>query len=279
MMSARKNYFFKKIKDCLWNIYVFTVCAFSKIILHQLWRFARKNNLRIRPVILTCEEQFESKKNFIESFQKIKDNFERPVIFVDNFLEKEPSKEYLELLDKLNPEKIFYIKKYERSPDRYSNIQRFAISELFEKSLPYIKDAMLFLEDDVIFSSKFADVIKKIRFPKNTGFITLYSPYHEYLPLKGNGLLQKVDHKKFYGTQAVLFPKNVIERLKCNFENLSKVKPEYGHAPGYDHNWAYFLGGENYELFATNNSYVQHMQGSSRLRQNAIIHTSYKFIK
>ena len=259
------------LKDSLWNIYSSLKCSFSKIFLHPTWQFTKKTNLKIRPVILTCEKDLITTKRFINSFKRIMHTIEKPIIFVDTFTNQTINTEYENLLKELNPEKIIKIKKLKLKISRSQNIELFTISKLFSQSFPYITDAMLFLEDDIRFSSKFEAIIKRLNFKKSTGFITLYSPYGEYSG-KTRKNLYEINPKDFYGSQAILFPKKIIKLLKENSEKLKSFPA------GYDHQWCDFLANEKYKILATNNSYVQHLGESSRIGSKEF-HYSKKFIK
>ena len=259
-----------KLKDLVWTIYTLTICLFSQIFLHKLWYFQRKTHYKIRPVILTCEEDIKTKIKFIKSYKKNNISLQRPIIFIDAFKKPVP-KEYLNLLNKLNPEKIFFIKKVKNN--RYDNIQNFAIKNLFKLANPYIDELMLFLEDDIIFSSKIRYVLKHIYLTKKTGFITLYSSFHGYFSKETNGLIQIINPTSFYGNQALLFPKKSVEILSKGFSELKKLPR------GFDHQWANFLSSKGYLIKSTNNSYVQHISKKSRLGATDRKYYSKKFIK
>lgn len=257
-------------KDFAWQILVFLTCNFSKIVLHPLWRFKKPQRFLIRPVILTCDRNIESTKKFILSYKERVTGLQKPILFADTF-DQAPNETYLNLLKELNPEAIVFIKKVKEN--RNDNIEHFIIHNLVQMALPFIDEMMLFLEDDIIFSSKFTYILQRLSFKEKTGLITLYSPYHEYLPIKTNGLVHTIRPEHFYGNQAVLFFKKTLEIMSVNAEKMDAF-PKW-----YDRKWAHFFKEIGYNILATNNSYVQHAGNVSRLRKDSRTHTSYKFIK
>ncbi len=257
-------------KDMLWGYYILAICIFSKTVLHHLWFFQQPQHYRIRPVILTCDKNLIPLRQFIDSYKKTVRGLQSPILCIDTF-GKKPSKEYLGLLEQLDPYKIHLIKKVKKN--RKDNIEHFLMHRIFALVDDDIQDAMLFLEDDIIFSSQFNNIIKRLALDQQTGFITLYSSFHEYFPTKTNGVLHTIKHHSFYGTQAIVFPKKSVQVMKKYSQKVERL-PVW-----HDHKWAYLFNEMGYDILATNNSYVQHLDGKSRLRDDTSSYTSYKFIK
>jgi len=175
------------------------------------------------------------------------------------------SPEFLALLQSLEPRTVA-IHPPQTSMNFYESVQdaaHFALSTALEEGDQY--SHYLFLEDDIVFSSRFMDRLGQVGWENGYGFMTFYLP--------GDGFGgEDVNPGSFYGTQCVLFPGPALERLVRDRTEMHRQFP-----PGYDIRWSRYLASKGYSLHATEHSYVQHVSKSSRLHGTGT-HTSNRFI-
>ena len=148
----------------------------------------------------------------------------------------------------------------------YDSVQE-AVDFAFNRALEETAndDLILFMEDDIVFSSRFLQELLSMPIEPDTGFVSLYAPGSEY----GS---HEIRPDQFYGTQCVLFPRRSIQEIVQNWIEIKTRIP-----PGYDIRWSRFLGERGYKLYCTNRSYVQHLQSRSRLH-NSSSHVSNSFV-
>src|SRR5207302_4119707 len=79
-------------------------------------------------------------------------------------------------------------------------------------------------------------------------FVTFYTPDDEY-----GGTL--IDPERFYGTQCLLLPRRSVAELVEAYDVI-----EATIRPGYDIRWSRFLASRGHRLYATERSYVQHLE-------------------
>lgn len=132
---------------------------------------------------------------------------------------------------------------------------------------------VLWLEDDLEFSSEFVSFIQKLEVPQNTGFISFYLPASGHSTRKRGGYLDNIDPNKFYGTQCLLFPIEPLGRLLS-----TQIDARNNIQPGWDIQWSRQLHKLGYKLYESNASYIQHI-GKSNLHPEKTLHTSAVFIK
>jgi hypothetical protein len=165
------------------------------------------------------------------------------------------SGDYLGLLASLQPG---WIEFHPREADKsvYESVQEAATLGL-ARVLPDTSDGdmILFLEDDIIFGSGFAEMIASTRLADDAGFLTLYLPGHGY----GGPTVNPDD---FYGTQAVLFSRAGAADI---VEHQAQMQAEI--LPGYDIRWSRWLARRGFRLYAATQSWVQHVGSQSRLHQ------------
>ena len=114
-------------------------------------------------------------------------------------------------------------------------------------------DAILFLEDDIVFSTRFLQTLQALDMPDDAGFISLFQP--------GTGYGSRViDPGRFYGTQCVLFPRRAVQEMVDHWDLLIN-----NFLPGYDIRWSRFLASRGYRLYCTDRAYVQHIGRYSAL--------------
>ena len=220
---------------------------------------------RVVPAILTCDRNGETFGEFVQSFLTVADGLERPVVLVDTSATGEPSREYLSLVDSLRP-RVTHIHPRQTQGNLYESIQHGA-QELLECVLGHTDpdDLVLFIEDDVLFSSRFLDALRREPLPTDAGFVTFY------LPEAGYGG-REVDPEGFYGTQCVLFPRHAVSEIVASYDYITQH-----FRPGFDIRWSRFLAERGYRLYCSDRSYVQHIGNVSRMSSDAVAHRSHLF--
>ncbi len=126
-------------------------------------------------------------------------------------------------------------------------------------------DYILFLEDDLLFSSRFAEVVSNTYLGPETGFFTLYQPGDGY----GSDV---IDPECFYGSQCLLFTVPAVRQIVYHSEDMMAR-----FLPGDDIPWSRFLADSGYKLYAADRSYVQHQPCPSRLHKLPA-HASRRFV-
>jgi len=218
----------------------------------------KKKSMKIRPFILTCDKNIEFFSKFVNSYiGKARLSLQHPIVYAGyTSSDKGLRRRYNSLIAALSPEVVIPQPRY--CENDYANIQYLAIKDIHSIGYHYVEDALLFFEDDIVFSSKFANILSDLSFPANTGLLTLYSNGDEYFP-NSESFIYEIDPKRYYGNQAVLFPKKVVADLSLNWQQLLP------YPYGWDLRWAGYLSDSGYKLYATYNSYVQHIGHGSRL--------------
>jgi GT2 family glycosyltransferase len=218
------------------------------------------------PVVLTCDRTPSALEQFVASFARVRSGLAPPVVVADTSASPRLSARFLALVAALEPRAVFIHSRPEGQSvyDSVQDAARYALVCGLAETAAW--QSLLFLEDDVIFSSRFLEALRGIRLQPETGFVTLYLPGHEYGA-------QIVDPNRFYGTQCVLFPRDSAELLTSRHDEMAARFP-----PGYDIRWSRFLAAEGKRLLATQQSYVQHMGTHSRLHGHGS-HQSHHFVE
>lgn len=220
---------------------------------------------KIVPVILTCDRDHAVTAQFVDSFRSVSAAIEKPVVVVDTSASPKLTPEFLKLVQALDPA-VVAIHPPQASMNFYESVQDaadFALSAALEQG---DEDSQyLFLEDDIVFSSRFSDRLGQVRWENEFGFLTFY------LPGDGYGG-DRIDPNRFYGTQCVLFPYHSVEKVVSGKSEMHAAYP-----PGYDIRWSRYLAAQGYPLYATERSYVQHLSTLSRLHGHGT-HASRCFI-
>jgi GT2 family glycosyltransferase len=219
----------------------------------------------IVPLILSCDRDLDLANQFVSSYKTVQAGLARPIVIIDISSSTRLSAEYMSLIAQLNPRSV-HIHPRERDMGIYDSVQEavdFGFKRAIEETVA--SDLVLFIEDDIVFSSRFLQELLSMHIKSDTGFISLYTPGHEY-----GG--REIDPEKFYGTQCVLFPRRSIQEIAENWIEIKTRIP-----PGYDIRWSRFLGERGYKLYCTGRSYVQHLQSTSRLHNDSS-HVSNSFV-
>jgi GT2 family glycosyltransferase len=217
------------------------------------WGRIMSDESRVVPLVLTCDRDAELTARFVESFREVRAGVARPVVVIDTSGGDKLSARYLSLVAALDPRAVFV---HPREPGEsfYDSVQEaagFALAKALEETRE--GDLILFLEDDIRFSPKFLERLRRAELAPDAGLLTLYLPGGGY----GSSV---IDPEKFYGTQCVLFPRARVEEIVANWADIKRRIP-----PGYDIRWSRFLAERGYRLYAAEASYVQHLESVSRL--------------
>jgi GT2 family glycosyltransferase len=224
-----------------------------------------KRMRKVVPVILTCDRDHTVTSRFVDSFRSVSGAIEKPVVVIDTSASSKLSPDFLKMIQALDPG-VVAIHPPQASMNFYESVQDaadFALSTALEQGDE--ESFYLFLEDDIVFSSRFSDRLGQVRWDDEFGFLTFY------LPGDGFGGCQ-IDPNRFYGTQCVLFPRNSVEKVVSG-----KSEMHAAFLPGYDIRWSRYLAAKGYPLYATERSYVQHLSTFSRLHGHGT-HASRCFV-
>lgn len=215
--------------------------------------------LKIQPFILSCDSRLLSLEKFIESFRRVSFSLKKPLIYA-GFDNPNLEKQYTILLKKLNPLEIIRQPPKNKLPgDHIRECMILQFPEIIAAQFP--KQPILTLEDDIIFSKHFPRVINHISnfLQSNEGIITLFGEGANYLfqkQEKASPFLYKFNGQAFYGNQAVVFSKEVLNWWKKNKSLLN-------HTPGIGGCWDLviargFTEKVQFNWYCTYRHYVQH---------------------
>jgi hypothetical protein len=214
---------------------------------------------RVQPVILSCGLNESVFEQFVESFCAVSCGLARPIVVIDTTNCRRLSNGYISLVRRLDP---LYVEIHPREhrKSRWNSVQE-ASKVALERGLAEVGtgDFVLFLEDDIIFSSQFLQVLNEIEVAPDAGLVTFFIPSGRY-PVR------VVNRSDFIGTMCVLLPAGAAEKIVANWKKMSGLRRlRWGMKAGYDIRWANYLGTRGYRLYRTDFSYVQHIGKDSRL--------------
>jgi hypothetical protein len=219
----------------------------------------------ICPVILTSEGELSVMHEFVLGFRNVRHVLKRPVVLIDISRSPNLSGTYLAQVAALEPRNV-HLHPRETNMSVYDSVQEAAnIALSLALDAADEGDHILFLEDDLLFSSRFSDKVANTYLGPETGFFTLYPPGDGY----GSDVVQS---SHFYGSQCLLFTRSAVTRIVEEREEMMA-----NFLPGYDIRWSRFLAHKNYVLYAADHSYVQHQPCVSRLHGQRS-HTSNRFV-
>jgi SAM-dependent methyltransferase len=219
----------------------------------------------IQPVVMTCAASMPYVEEFVKSYRtQISDALPRPVVVVDLTASSRLPGEYLALISQLRPKAVHVhprppeMSRSESINDAAFFVLACGLAEMHER------EHLLFVEDDIVFSSQILTHLAQLDLPDKLGLLSLYSP--------GGGYgCEVIEPYRYYGTQCVLFPREVLQPILDN-----RMEMERRFSPNYDMRWAQFLGSRGYRICASPKSYVQHIGVQSRLGGN--FHSSGTFV-
>ena len=222
---------------------------------------------KIQPLILTCPKPSQEHNTFLDSYKtKVLDFLPNPIVVCDTTKYQLTESFKNNITSKLYPSLFI---EHPREVDAISDSDSIERATMFSlktaidntnQDIEYI----LFLEDDVLFSSQFVSRLQQEveLMDYTTGMITLYSP--------GNTFCNRIiDPNSYYGTQAVLFPKHVVKSILKDAEFIWANFPAL-----YDIRWSRYIGHIGLKILSTQQSYVQHLGIESRIHNNAPHQTS-----
>ena len=225
----------------------------------------------IRPFICTCDKRMEAFKAFVKSFNKnAKEYLLPPVVYYDG-----ESKEYHDLIDSMEPDLKIAQKNYDpKTYGDYSDTIDYKAIWIFPEIIRdfFPNERILFLEDDILFSSYFKNAIQEIENQFNryhvVDIVTLYGSGNCYWPKTNNKAGHPIylfDGKDYYGNLAVIFDKNVMNWWVNNRHDIWN-----NNYSGWDIKIGNIFQKNNFNFYCTNHHYVQHQIGHS------VIANSYK---
>jgi hypothetical protein len=249
---------------------------------HQRVRKAQLQISQIKPVFLTYAKS-RKLSTTVESFIRhvaIESDIRPAILVIDLDQDDYISAEVLEIAsDWVCDYVCVHPYKYNTNgPDigeKYYSVQDAAWVALRKTLHAVAEDAsiqyVMWLEDDLQFSSQFVKFLEETEVPDNAGMVSLYLPNDGHASRKLTNL-NLVDPTKFYGTQCVIFPKRAL-MLMLNKE----VTIRSNIAPGYDIQWSRAMKDIGLKIYESKNSYVQHV-GESLLHPEKEVHHSTCFV-
>ena len=221
---------------------------------------------RIAPVIMTCARDVDLTRQFIDSYiQRIGCALPSPLLSVDLTSSVQLPGRYIALLQRLSPTSVAIhprtdaVTEVESINDAAYSALSSGLSEIGDR------DYLLFLEDDVVFSSQFLTFLSDLSLEKDAGLYTFYQPFSGY----GSAVI-KTSH--FFGTQALLLPKRGVEEI------LADRRESYRWTSlTYDLRWSRSLALCGFKFYGSLKSYVQHIGSASRY--GSASHRSETFVE
>ena len=226
----------------------------------------------MQPVILTCSLDDSTTQRFVESYRRLEYPSEPPLVVIDITNSRRLSPTYLSSINSLRP-RLVEIHPSERWRPAWLSVQD-AAARALQLGLDQIEEGgfVLFVEDDIVFSSQFSQVLRELIVKPDTGFVTLFQPRSRYPSLV-------VSPRLFYGTQCILFPYKPLKDLVETWPKISHwVRMQWGFKSGYDIVWANYLASRGYKLYRTEFSCVQHIGICSRRDAECTVSTASNFV-
>lgn len=216
----------------------------------------------IRPFICTCDKRLESFRKFIGSYKKNANKcLLRPIVYYDG-----SNPEYLSLIKSINPiemiEQGSIIEDAKNRTIDYKVVWEFPLI-----ANKYADEHIIFLEDDILFSSRFEEAVKRAEKYMNDWHsvtaITFFAHKHEYNPEiynKAKWFFYKFPSKMYHGNLGILFRKEFIKFWKERREEFWG-----GEQNGWDWKLGKFLADNKKDIYCTHFHYIQHQIGMSAI--------------
>jgi hypothetical protein len=227
---------------------------------------------RVCPVLLTCARNLTYSQVTSMSYEEhVGGWLPPPMVVVDITAGSVLPAPYLNTLVRLKPRCVSIHNKQSGmcDGDSVNHAAFFALQQAMSM-LNDGEDHILFLEDDIVFSSQFSKALKEARFDQDMAFYTFYQPFKGY----GEGDVissELINSGHFFGTQCIMFPVKSVELLLKNQAYIEKHYP-----PCYDLRWSRFLDNQQRVAYTALKSYVQHIGTNSRL--GCMAHVSSNFV-
>ena len=222
---------------------------------------------RIQPVVMTCALAIlYLTEQFVASYEeRVGSALPAPVVSVDLTAGTSLPDQYLGLLDRLRPVAVTTHPRLSGATDFESiNDAAYAALESGLRETNGCED-LLFIEDDVLFSSKLIEFLSGLRLEPDTGLYTLYQPFSGY----GSTVIPS---RHFFGTQCLVLPCRAAKEILAD-----RHKGWLCPTLTYDLRWTRSLSFAGYKLYGAIKSYVQHVGIVSRYGSGA--HRSDTFVE
>jgi hypothetical protein len=208
---------------------------------------------KVLPVIQTFEPDMNYLVQLQESFKPLENILMKPLMVID-VPNTGISFEYTKVLNRFNTSK-FSLYEHKYDVDNFVNICDVAMRGL-KDSLVYDYGGILYMEGDIVLSSRLAYIWGQIELDDKLGLLTFYLPGHEYESVykDRNKVMYPFPGERFYGIQCVYFPRDIVEDLVQNEHELLATFPGYN-----DIRWKEFLLTRNRTFWCTSHSYAQHI--------------------
>lgn len=227
---------------------------------------------QISPVILTCARNLTYMRSFAKSFvEHVVERLPAPNVVVDITAGPILPAPYIDLVASLRPRCVTIHSKAHGLSDGDS-VQHGAFFAL-QHALNMLNDGeqyVMFLEDDIVFSSRFLWALNDANLTQDMAFYTLYQPFNGYGDTDTISS-DKIHGGFFFGTQCMVFPVKTVELLLKHQLEIERTYP-----PGYDLRWSRFLDHRGKVAYTARKSYVQHIGTNSRL--GCMAHVSSNFV-
>lgn len=134
----------------------------------------------VLPVILTCELDLAVVRTFVTGLRNVQHLLKPPVVLIDQSQSPRLSGDYLGCMVATTPGAV-YVHAREPGMSAYDSVQE-AANLALKLALEHAAadDYILFMEDDIAFSSRFAEKVVNTYLGPETGFLTLYTPGDGY---------------------------------------------------------------------------------------------------
>ena len=212
--------------------------------------------MSVRPFICTCDRRRGVLRRFVESFNKVKHSMRRPIVYYDG-----TDPEYISLLESMDP--------LEMVPQREDwGIQKkmcYELPRLGYEMAAKRGEKVLFLEDDVIFSSKFRDAIwladKRMDRWKEVDILTMYGSGNCYWPdAKNPNYMYQFNGNDFYGNLALVFSPKLMKWWASHSDDIWNLP-----VGGWDIKIGQGFQKFGFNWYCTRVHYVQHQIGLSAI--------------
>jgi len=223
----------------------------------------------VLPVVLTCARRLDYVSQFVQAYVvNVGNKLPAPLVIVDTTISARLPGRYLSLLNQLAPRQIsIHTRVGETDYDSVQDAARFTLQEGVGAAGAH--KYLLFVEDDIIFSTKFIEALSNVQHETPFGYHTFYTPWGGF-PVE-TLTREMVFGGHLFGTQCILFP---VSSARLILDNIAEVKK---YPPGYDLQWSRFLYDRGLPIRTSIKSYVQHIGGESRL--GCMGHVSHCFVE
>lgn len=236
----------------------------------------------IRPFICTCDKRMKTFKRFVKSYNKYaKDSLARPIVYYDG-----DSEEYHKLIDSMNPvekikQKSFVAKDFGPYSDTIDYKAIWEFPRIVAENATYKQEIVLFLEDDIEFSSKFKQAAKEVERQFNSyhvvDIVTFYGSGDCYWPKHNNKAghyIYRFNGRDYYGNLAVAFSPKTMDWWYNHRHDVWN-----NNYAGWDIKLGNIFQRNNFNFYCTDKHYVQHQVGYSVIAKSHKRQQSDNFVR